>query len=40
MLPKKSSGVDPHYLDVWLPTHNGDANVVKKLISNNFKCYT
>jgi hypothetical protein len=25
MLQKKSSGVDLHYLDVWLPAHDGDA---------------
>jgi hypothetical protein len=39
MLQKKSSGVDPHYLNVWLPTHNGDADSTEKLVSNNFKCY-
>ncbi len=35
MLQKKSSGVDPQYLDVWLPAHQGDADVVEKLVSNN-----
>jgi hypothetical protein len=40
MVQKKSSGVDPYYLDVWLPAHSGDVNVTKKLVSNNFKCYT
>jgi hypothetical protein len=40
MLQKKSSGVDPHYLDVWLPAHYGDAVMAKKLVSNYFKCYT
>jgi hypothetical protein len=24
MLQKKSIGVEPHYLDVWLPAHNDD----------------
>jgi hypothetical protein len=40
MLQKKSSGVEPYYLDVWLPAHAGDANVAGKLVSNNIKCYT
>jgi hypothetical protein len=40
MMQKKSSGVDPHYFDVWLPAHQGDVVVVEKLVSNNFKCYT
>jgi hypothetical protein len=39
MLQKNSSGVDPHYLDIWLPAHDGDANAAEKLVSNNFKCY-
>jgi hypothetical protein len=39
MLQKKSSGVNPHYLDVWLFAHDGDVNVTKKLVSNNFMCY-
>jgi hypothetical protein len=40
MLQKKTSGVDPHYLDDWLPAQDSDANVTEKLVSNNFKCYT
>jgi hypothetical protein len=40
MLRKKSSGIDPHYLNVWLPLHDGDANAAEKFESNNFKCYT
>jgi hypothetical protein len=40
MLQKKSSGADPHYLDVSLPAHDGDADATEKLVSNNFKCYT
>jgi hypothetical protein len=39
MLRKKSSGVQPHYLDVWLPTHDSDADTVEKLVINNTKCY-
>jgi hypothetical protein len=33
------SVVDPHYLDVWIPAHNGDADATEKLVSNNFSCY-
>jgi hypothetical protein len=36
---KKTSGVDPHYLDVWLPAHQGDVDTTEKLVSNNFKWY-
>jgi hypothetical protein len=32
--------VQPHCLDVWLPAHDSDADVAKKLVSNNIKCYT
>jgi hypothetical protein len=39
MLHKTSTEVDPHYLDVWQPAHQGDADVVEKLVSNNFKRY-
>jgi hypothetical protein len=39
MMQKKSSGVDPHYLDVWLRAHQGDVVVAEKLVSNNFNCY-
>jgi hypothetical protein len=41
MLQKKSTGVKPHYLDVWLPAH-GDVEAVamaEELVSNNMKCY-
>jgi hypothetical protein len=37
MLQKNSIGVDHHYLDVWLPAHNGDADAAEKIVSNNFK---
>jgi hypothetical protein len=38
-LQKKSSGVKPHYLDVWMLTHDGDADMAEKLVSNNIKGY-
>jgi hypothetical protein len=39
MLRKKSTGVKPHYLDVWLPMHNDDEAMTDKLVGNNIKCY-
>jgi hypothetical protein len=39
MLQKKTTGVEPHYLDVWLPMHNDDEGREEKLASNNIKCY-
>jgi hypothetical protein len=36
ILQKKSIGINPHYLDVWQPAHEGDAVATKKLVSNNF----
>jgi hypothetical protein len=39
MLQKKSTGVEPHYLDVWLPVHDDDEARAEKLVSNNIKCY-
>jgi hypothetical protein len=39
MLQKKSSGVKPHYLDVWLPVHDDDDAAMEILVSNNTKCY-
>jgi hypothetical protein len=35
MLQKKSTRVEPHYLDVWLPVHDDDDAMAEKLISNN-----
>jgi hypothetical protein len=32
MLQKKSTGVEPHYLDVWLSTHDNDEAMVEKLV--------
>jgi hypothetical protein len=39
MLQKKSTGVEPHYLDVWLPVQDDDEATAEKLVSNNIKCY-
>jgi hypothetical protein len=39
MLQKKSTGAEPHYLDVWLPAHDDDEARAEKLVSNNIKCY-
>jgi hypothetical protein len=38
-LQKKSSGAEPHYLDVWLLAYDGDGDANEKLVSNNIKCY-
>jgi hypothetical protein len=35
MLQKKSTGVKPHYLDVWLLVHDDDEAMAEKLVSNN-----
>jgi hypothetical protein len=37
MSQKKSTRVEPHYMDVWLPTHDDDEAMVEKLVSNNIK---
>jgi hypothetical protein len=39
VLQKASIGVDPHYLDVWQPTHQGNADAVKKMVSISFYSY-
>jgi hypothetical protein len=39
MLQKKTTGVEPHNLDVWLPAHDDDEARVEKLVSNNITCY-
>jgi hypothetical protein len=39
MLQKKSTGVEPYYLDVWLPAHDDDEATTEKLVRNNIKCY-
>jgi hypothetical protein len=40
VLQKTSSRVDPHYLDVWQSAHQGNAEVVERLISISFYSYT
>jgi hypothetical protein len=39
MLQKKSTGVEPHYLDVCLLVHDDDEATTEKLVSNNITCY-
>jgi hypothetical protein len=39
MWQKKSTRVEPYYLDVGLPTHDDDEAMVEKLVSNNIKYY-
>jgi hypothetical protein len=39
MLQKKSTGVEPHYLDVWLLAHDDDEATTEKLVSNKIMCY-
>jgi hypothetical protein len=39
MLQKKSTGVESHYLDVWLPTPDDDEATTEKLVSKNINCY-
>jgi hypothetical protein len=39
ILQKKSTGAEPHCLDVWLHAHDDDDARAKKVVSNNIKCY-
>jgi hypothetical protein len=39
LLQRKSTGVKPHYLDIWFPAHDDDEATAKKLVTNNMKCY-
>jgi hypothetical protein len=39
MLQKKSTRVEPHYLDVGLPVHDENEATTETLVSNNIKCY-
>jgi hypothetical protein len=39
MLQKKSTGVEGHYLDVWLHAHDDDDATMEKHVSNNIKYY-
>jgi hypothetical protein len=36
LLQKASTGVEPHYLDVWVPMHPNDSHSQQKLVSTNF----
>jgi hypothetical protein len=39
VLQKASIGDNPHYLDVWQPAHQGNADAAEKLISISFYSY-
>jgi hypothetical protein len=39
VLQKKHIGVKPHYFDVWKPAHQGNADVVERLVTINFYSY-
>jgi hypothetical protein len=32
-------GVDPHFIDIWVPMHRDDPEATQKLVSNNFNTY-
>jgi hypothetical protein len=40
VLQKASTGVNPHYFDVWQPTHHDNAGVAEMLVSISFYSYT
>jgi hypothetical protein len=40
VLQKAGTGVNPHYFDVWPPTHHGNADVEVRLVSISFYSYT
>jgi hypothetical protein len=39
ILQKASTGVDPHFIDVWVHMHMDDLEATQKLVSNNFNSY-
>jgi hypothetical protein len=39
MLQKASTVADPCYLDVWQPTHHGNADAVERMASISFYSY-
>jgi hypothetical protein len=39
VLQKASMGVDPHFIDVWVPMHMDDPEATHKLVNNNFNSY-
>jgi hypothetical protein len=38
-LQKASTGVDAHFINVWVPMHRDDPEATQKLVSNNFNTY-
>jgi hypothetical protein len=39
MLQKASTGVNPHYFDVWQPAHHDKADAAERLVSIPFFSY-
>jgi hypothetical protein len=39
ILKKASTGVDLHFINIWVPLHRDDLEVTQKLVSNNFNSY-
>jgi hypothetical protein len=39
VLLKAIRGVDPHFIDVWVPMHRDDPEATQKLVSNNFNTF-
>jgi hypothetical protein len=39
ILQKASMGVDPRFINVWVPMHKDDPEATQKLVSNNFNSY-
>jgi hypothetical protein len=39
VLQKKRTGTDPHYFDVWQPTHQGNTDAAERLVSISFYPY-
>jgi hypothetical protein len=39
VLQKATTGVDPHFIDVWVSMHRDDPEATQKLVSNNFNSY-
>jgi hypothetical protein len=39
ILQKASTGVDPHFNDVWVAMLRDDPEATQKLVSNNFNSY-
>jgi hypothetical protein len=39
ILQKAGTGIDPHFIDVWVSMHRDDPEATQKLVSNNFNNY-